>query len=73
MVTFNQSNEVLLYVSATANCSLISPTKPAHFHMEREGPGQLSIYNCCPATLDTVAQSEDSIQSCDTLLPSTPI
>jgi len=23
MVTFNQSNEVLLYVSATANCSLI--------------------------------------------------
>ena len=29
------------------------------------------VYNCCPATLDTEAQSEDSIQSRDTLLPST--
>ena len=31
------------------------------------------VYNCYPATLDTVAQSEDSIQSRDTLLPSTSI
>ena len=25
------------------------------------------IYNCCPNALDTATESEDSIQSCDTL------
>jgi len=40
----------------------------------QRGKGLINwAYNCRPATLDTVAQSEDSIQSCDTLLPSTPI
>ena len=69
MVTFNQSNEVLLYVSATANCS---PTSQ-HTSTWREKGLVNCVYNCCPSTLDTVAQSEDGIQSCDTLLPSAPI
>jgi len=42
MVAFNQSNEVLLYVSATANCSLIYSHKASSLP-HREGTGQLNI------------------------------
>ena len=49
-----------------------SPTSQ-HTSTQR-GKGLVNcVYNCCPATLDTVAQSEDSIQSRDTLLPSSSI
>ena len=74
MVTFNQSNAVLFVwlCYSKLQSHLVLQASPL---LHKEGRVWSTEYTTAvPAsTMDTAAQSEESIQSCDTLPPSTPI